>query len=260
MNAPLSPDALRRLAPQAEARRVIDAASPSIGRLASAPQDWEQLVSEGHVLGYRARRFGKVLFLPALAVFVAVMLHVAHIAASLFGWQLPLPRLPLPSAAIAVPSFVKDALTYDPESYVDLGGGVRTSYRLAWLADLPRSRGLSAEAWSDLVKAVGTDIAAARAETDRWTATPALATAPKVTRPAKAISEHSARLSTGIVTVPAASDPQRAHVVAMVDGGLAWATLGPAGCTVPFGPIPANSPCRRTPAGPELNDLRPASK
>lgn len=251
MNAPISQHALlgstRTPAPQTSPARRPEA----------GPQDWEQLVSPGHVLGRQTARAGKLLFFPALAVFAAVGLHTLHVAANLAGFTLPLPRLPLPMVSYSLPQWVRDGLTYDPNTYVDLQGGVRTSYRYAWLQDVPRSRGLSAKGWTDLVAAVSTDLQANRLETDRWTATPALATAPKVTRPTKALTEHVARLDTGIVTVSPAGAQPRIHVVAMVDGAWGWVTFSQFGCQQSFGPpIPT---CAQTRAIPDINDLRPAS-
>lgn len=249
MNARIPPHALL-----STTRAPVPDVFPSV-RPEAGPQDWEQLVSPGHVLGHRMARLGKLMFLPALAVFAVSWVHVLHNVAAVAGVSLPIPRLPLPVMSFSLPESVRSALTYDPNTYVDLQGGVRTSYRFAWLTDLPRSRGISVQAWTDLNGAVASDLAANRLETERWTATPALTTAPKVTRPAKALTEHIARLDTGIVTVSPATEQPRVHVVAMVDGAWAWATYSPVGCWQSFGPpLPK---CVQSSAIPEINDLRP---
>lgn len=199
-------------------------------RPAAGPQDWEQLVSPGHVWAERVKVVSRRVVLPAFVLFFAGLVSLAGFFSGAGFSLLPLPKL-------SVPAFVVDALRYDPARYTDLGGGVRTDYRLAWMTDVPRSSGLSPEAWADLVKAVQDDLRAYGAGTDKWTATPALATAPKVTRPAKALTEHAARLGTGIVAIPEQAGPQHpVQVLAMVGGQWAWAVLSPYGCSAPFGP------------------------
>lgn len=254
MNAPVS-------------HRALAAATPTLDALtgsapATPPQDWQQLVSEGHVLGKRALKTGLFVFPVALVIFVAVGLHALHVAAGIAGFSLPLPRLPLPMVSYSVPTWVRETLIYNPDTYTDLQGGVKTSYRYAWLAKFPHSRGINPQAWTDLVNAVSTDLRVNRLDTDKWTAVPALATAPKVTRPQKALTEHLARLDTGIVTVSSSEAEPRVHVLAMVDGNWAWVTFAPYGpqwgCRQSFGPS-LFPKCIQTSAIPEINDLRPAS-
>lgn len=225
MNALVPPDALLGATP-ATMPGVLDRALRSV----PGPQDWEQLVSPGHVWAERVKVVSRRIVLPAFALFFTGLVSLAGFFTGAGFTLLPLPKL-------SVPGFVVDALRYDPARYTDLGGGVRTDYRLAWMTNVPRSSGLSPEAWADLVKAVQDDLRAYGAVTDKWTATPALATAPKVTRPAKALTEHAARLGTGIVAIPEQAGPQHpVQILAMVGGQWAWAVLGPYGCSAPFGP------------------------
>lgn len=229
MNAPFNPRAALAVetpAPVAVTGHVERHATPS-----RSAQDWEQLVSPGHVWGHRIRRAGIVAFVAALP-FAAVAGMTVFGFATGRGPDI-LAALPIPT--ISVPAFVDQALTYDPNTYTDLGGGRRASYRLKWLADLPKSRGLSEDAWKSLNSAVAADLSTGL-DTNRWSATPALAVAPKVTRPERALSEHVARLDTGIVTVPTPAQAQRVHVVAMVNGALAWTWFDNMGCRT-FGPI-----------------------
>lgn len=256
MNAPVLAQSLRGVSPAQEPVSIQAPSKPVV-----APQDWEKLVSPGHVLGRRTLRAGRLMFVPALAVFVAVGFLTLNVAAGLIGFPLSLSRLLLPMFAYGVPQSVRQALIYNPDAYTDLQGGVRTSYRYLWLTGIPRSRGLSVQGWTDLGAAVSSDLRSSRLETDKWTATPALATAPKVTRPVKALTEHVSRLDTGIVTVSPPDEQPRVHVVAMVDGAWAWTTFAQRGpqwvCVQSFGPrLPG---CLLTGAIPEINDLRPAS-
>lgn len=225
MNAPVPPDALL-----GATLATMPGASDWAPRPAPGPQDWEQLVSPGHVWAERVRVVSRRVVLPAFAWFLIGLVSLAGFFSGAGFNLLPLPKL-------SVPAFVADALLYDSTRYIDLGSGVRTDYRLAWMTDVPRSSGLSPEAWADLVKAVQDDLRAYGVVTDKWTGTPALATAPKVTRPAKALTEHAARLSTGIVAIPEQPGPQNPiHVLAMVGGQWAWAVLSPYGCSAHFGP------------------------
>ncbi|UIY45847.1 hypothetical protein [Methylobacterium radiotolerans] len=251
MNANVFPSVLLRAEPVQAASVAVEDISTNKGG-----QDWNQLVSPGHVLGRRVVRAGSIMFLPALAVFCAVGFHTLHVMAGLGGVSLPLPRLPLPLMTYDLPESVRGALTYDPNTYTDLQGGVRTSYKYAWLTEIPRSRGLTVQAWQDLAAAVRADVQSNGINTDKWTAVPALDTAPKVTRPQKAFGEHVARLGTGIVTVSSQGEVPRVHVVAMVDGAWAWTTLSQFGCQQSFGP--PVSGCAQIGARPEINDLRPS--
>jgi hypothetical protein len=190
--------------------------------------------------------------LPAFVLFLAGLVSLAGFFSGAGFTLLPLPKL-------SVPAFVVDALRYNPDRYTDLGGGVRTDYRLAWMTDVPRSSGLSPEAWADLVKAVNDDVRTYGLATDKWAATPALATAPKVTRPAKALSEHASRLNTGIVAIPERPGFQNPiHVMAMVGGQWAWAVFDANRCVTRFGPnVPTCIPLDAVDAD-VMNTVRPS--
>ena len=232
MNAPVPPDAFLGAAPA-----TMPGIPDRVPRPAPGPQDWEQLVSPGHVWAERVKVVSRRVVVPAFALFLAGLVLLAGFFSGFVFTRLPLPRL-------WVPAFVANALIYNPTSYVDLGGGVRTDYHLAWMTGVPRSSGLSPDAWADLVKAVNDDLRAYGLATDKWTATPALATAPKDTRPAKALTEHASRLGTGIVAIPERPTHQDPiHIMAMVGGQWAWAYLDGGGCSAAFGPpVPTCTP------------------
>lgn len=248
MNAPFNPRAAIAVA---ETPAPVAVTRP-VERNAT-PQDWEQLVSPGHVLGERIKRAGRVAFALAVPCFAA---------AGMFAFAFATGRGPdilnaLPIPTVSVPGFVERALTYDPSTYTDLGGGQRVDFSLGWMKDIPRSKGLSEDAWRDLNRAVVADIRNAGAETGRWNATPALAVAPKVTRPDRALSEHVARLETGIVTIPSAGQPQRIHIVGFVNGLWGWTTLDGTGCRT-FGPIAIDGCVSGQPLPYALENLRPS--
>lgn len=246
MNAPFNPRAL-----VAETHVTVAATRPVERR--ATPQDWEQLVSPGHVLGERIKRAGRVAFVLAVPCFAA---------AGMFAFAFATGRGPdiiraLPIPSIAVPAFIDRALTYDPATFTDLGGGQRVDFSLAWMRDIPRSKGLSEDGWRDLNRAVIADMGSARIDTNRWTATPALAIAPKVTRPDRALSEHVARLDTGIVTIPGPGHAQRVHIVAHVNGLWGWTYFDGSGCRT-FGPIAIEGCVSGQPAPYVLATLKPS--
>lgn len=253
MNAPFNPRAAIAVAetpaPVAVTRPVERNATPR------PAQDWEQLVSPGHVLGERIKRAGLVAFVAALPCFAA---------AATFAFAFATGRGPailnaLPIPTVSVPGFIDRALTFDPATYTNLGGGQRVDFSLGWMTSIPRSKGLTEDQWRDLNKAVVADIRNAGTETGRWNATPALTVAPKVTRPDRALTEHVARMETGIVTIPGPGQQQRIHIVASVNGMWGWTYLDATGCRT-FGPIDLPDCVSGQPAPYALENLRPASK
>lgn len=253
MNAPFNPRAavaaIETPAPVAVTRLPERDATPRVA------QDWEQLVSPGHVLGERIKRAGLVAFIAALPCFAA---------AGMFAFAFATGRGPdilnaLPIPTVSVPGFIDRALTYDPATYTNLGGGQRVDFSLGWMTSIPRSKGLTEDQWRDLNKAVIADLGTARLDTNRWTATPALGVAPKVTRPDRALTEHVARMETGIVTIPGPGQQQRIHIVASVNGLWGWTTLDASGCRT-FGPIDIPDCVSGQPSPYVLENLRPASK
>lgn len=246
MNAPLDARALVSATP------ATGLAERDATPRCTHPQDWEKLVSPGHVLGQRlnsAGRWASVLALPAFGLSLAL---VAGLVTGR-GQALPLPTL-------SVPAFVTNALTYDPATYVDLGAGQRADYRLAWLADIPRSKGLTETEWLDLNKAALADVRTHGFLTDRYSALPTLATPPKVTRPEKALTEYRDRLATGLVTIPAQGQPTRVHIVAMVNGAWAWTVVESNTRCSSFGAVPVPTCAAISNASPLFADLRPTKQ
>lgn len=251
MNAPFNPRALlaETPAPVAATGPVERRATP-----AATPQDWEQLVTPGHVLGQRLVRAGRVAFAVALSAFC---LSAGLVAAFATGKGSEIIRaLPLPN--FNIPAGVSNALTYDPATYVDLGAGQRADYRLAWLGNIPKVKGLSETEWLDLNMAALADLRSHGFIIDRYSAIPALAVRPMVTRPEKALTEHVTRLATGIITIPAQGQPMRVHVAAMVNGAWAWTVFESNIRCSTFGTALVPSCAALTSPSPMFNDLRPA--
>ena len=190
------------------------------------PQDWELLVSEGHVRGHRLLDVGKTLFWPALA-------------SLLFGGWLVWSGL---SGGIGgkakTPDFIADRLVWNPDHYsVVPGREERASYQLAWLEKATGSpeRGLTAEAWAQLIDVAIQDVRAFGDKTGEWTALQAAeALNPKVTRPEKVLSEFKGDLARGIIAIPSVTTPATsigggtntlAYVAAWVEGKFSFALL-----------------------------------
>lgn len=204
-------------------------ASTSTDIPTSSPQDWELLVTPGHVRGNRLLAASKAYGLPIFATAVAGTV----LAISAFGGST---HSIGGGIARRITSQVAAALVPDMDTYADLPGWGRTTFRLHWVAGAVGrpQRGLSPQAWEALLIAAGTDVARAGANVDAYDEIPKLAVAPKVTRPARAFREFSDRLATGIVALPP-SQPSGAYVLAWVDGRLFMAAVGPRQCLIILG-------------------------
>jgi hypothetical protein len=224
--------------------------------LPEGSQDWQLLVTDGHVRGHRIEALRKMFMVPALiSGVIGAFLCYQTVSGALQG-----PAL-LPQAVVRF-------LSYDPSTYVSAPAVADhgLDYRVAWLADLKPERGLDAKGWSDLVRAAGADLTAHYDKTDDYAAIPKLAAAPTVTRPAKAISEHVADLTSGVIAIPPQPQPGQSilptHVLAWVQGKLAWAVMVPGRQPgILFGPVPDGM--QQVPAygaTPELlNQLKPGA-
>lgn len=189
---------------------------------AASPQDWEQLVTPGHVL--RDRLAGR----SALWFSIGLLTGIAALAVAIKG----------PSIVnFAVPGIGALASLDDPATWTDLGQGVKTSYKLNMLGGLSPMTGLTTDAWIKLVDAVSTDAGKFGFDTDKWEATTAIEPAPRVTRPEKLLAEKVDRLATGSVSVPALDSPYVSiEIVGWVEGKLAWVSLTNGYCATAFGP------------------------
>lgn len=197
------------------------------------PYDWQIIASPGHVLMARLQRFAAWMFLPFLGLFIlsAMMLF------SVYGRQMVgiVPQLPQSFRA---------AFTFDANTYFDIGGK-RVGPDLAFLADYkPGSAGITPAQWSGIVKALMADLATSGHDIKQWKVLATLDPQPIVTRPAKALTEHSKRLSTtGIITLPEnMKDRRMAYAVAHIGGQWAFLIAAPGQCRVITGPDIAECP------------------
>lgn len=183
------------------------------------PQDWETLVSPGHILSERIKIVGTI-GLPFAVVLTG---------AALWGMLNPFAADFLPD----LPSNVRTFLMGDSSRWTDLGDGQQVDYTFAWLTQLPEASGLNSQGWTDLVEAVKVDEQAFGSNASEWKATAELAVAPKITRPEKALADHADRLGTGVVSVP--TNGGYVQVVARVDGNLALAAVSRGNCATVIG-------------------------
>jgi hypothetical protein len=209
-------------------------------------QDWQLLVTEGHVRGHRLLDAGKSIFPAALL-------------SGLVGGFLCLGALTGALSFLRAPPSLVSALTTDPAHYAVVPGyAEKGDYRFSWLAvavGTPR-RGLTAEGWQQLVRATASDLPQYGTNVSEYVAIPKLQTPPIVTRPAKALTEHVADLANGIIAISPVKDST--IVVAWVEGKLAGAyvsTDGTAQCNVGRGP--AVNGCADDPSLNVFNALKP---
>jgi hypothetical protein len=173
---------------------------------------------------YAGKAAGVILGLPVILFALALL----NVGTPTVGFGAP--------NHIRVPGFILSALTYDPSTYFDIGGGVKAGPELAWLsAYKPRPESLSVEDYSALVQATSKDLAANGVDAANWTTVGALKVQPKVTRMEKAFSQWGDRLKDGIVMVPenGAVTPIVAHVAGQ--WGLSFAA--PGRCSTVLGPV-----------------------
>lgn len=148
-------------------------------------------------------------------------------------------KLPLGAIGLgggALPQSVRNLFVYDPESYFDLGGGLKGGPDLAWMGNYPpRPESLSAADYDSLVKATIADVAAFGKEAGNWRDTSALKTQPMITRPAKALPKYGDRLKDGIVLIPEDFGP--VSILGHTQGQWAITLIASGGCATVLGPI-----------------------
>ncbi len=204
----------------------IDAAAVSVEKVEITELDPEfdvaQVATRGHVLMARCEAVAKVGFWPALAVGVVAGFFVFKASYA--------------PALVTPPTFLKNALTYNEETYFDLGGGLRGPSALAWMADYaPTPESLSQSDYDALVAALKTDLSAHGIEIADWEAIGALKKAPKITSPARLFADFKDRVKDGAVVVD--KDNQIVFVAAYVEGRWALTDVRPSRCQTVLGPV-----------------------
>ncbi|UXT53260.1 hypothetical protein FY136_28785 (plasmid) [Agrobacterium tumefaciens] len=161
------------------------------------------------------------------------LLLVAMVLASL--GKLPLGSISA-GASGSLPMSVRSMFVFDPDTYFDLGGGLKGGPDLAWMGEFkPRPESLSQVNYDTLVKAVQADVAAHGKEAGAWSAIPALKVQPMVTRPNKAFPQYGSRLKDGIVLIP--EDFQPVSVIAHTQGQWSITFVAAGGCMTVLGPV-----------------------
>ncbi|CAA2161110.1 hypothetical protein MBRA_06270 [Methylobacterium brachiatum] len=194
-------------------------------------QDWMYVVSLGHSLAERMLHEAAGLRIGNLLRWAgAVVMAIAVIVVSL-----PI-SLRREGERGIVATFVGGLFQVDPASATTLPGGGRTSFRLDFLNRYQPTAGLSLASWSGLVGAVRTDYPRQGPNIDGWKALPGLTKlAPVVTRPQKALREHSADLGNGLIALPIREG--NPSVLAFVEGRWGWVEVDRYGsCAVFLGP------------------------
>jgi hypothetical protein len=136
----------------------------------------------------------------------------------------------------------QSALTFDEDTYWNLGGGLRGGADLAWMADhAPQPGGLTNAEHAGLIKAVQSDLAKFGTDATQWEAVAALPKSPIITRAEKAIRDYAAKLPIGIVVVPENRPVMK--LIAHVEGQWSLTLINDRSCAVFLGPWSEETGC-----------------
>lgn len=155
----------------------------------------------------------------------------------------------LSSVAVAMSGFgpggmqsIAAMLTYDRDTYFDLGGGLRSGPEYRWMSEYAPKGGLSVAKLNALIGSVRLDSAKHSNDAANWEEVTKLDTQPMITRPEKAIRDNAKELPNGIVVIPADRDPLA--VVAHVDGQWSITLVNGQNCAVLLGPFDPAAGCQ----------------
>lgn len=147
---------------------------------------------------------------------------------------------------------IQSMLTYDRNTYFDVGGGLRSGPEDRWMADYSPQGGLSVIKLNALIKAVQTDIANHGDDAASWEEVTKLQTQPMITRAEKAIRDNAKELPNGIIILPKDGGP--VSLVAYVEGQWSISLVASQACLVALGPFDEESGCQN-----QNNPERPLS-
>lgn len=133
-------------------------------------------------------------------------------------------------------------LTYDRDTYFDLGGGLRSGPEYRWMSEHAPKGGLSVAKLNSLIASVRLDSAKHSNDAASWEEVTKLETQPMITRPEKAIRDNAKELPNGIVLVPEGRDPLA--IVAHVEGQWSISLVNGQNCAVILGPFDPASGCQ----------------
>ncbi|MGH0214394.1 hypothetical protein NKY66_10820 [Sinorhizobium meliloti] len=127
------------------------------------------------------------------------------------------------------------ALTFEPDDYFDIGGGLKSGPEIAWLGDYaPTPESLSVADYEALIVAVGADSAKYGTNVDGWEHVGPLKVQPRITRPAKVFDDKASELRNGVVAVP--EEGRDIIIVAYVEAKWAFAIVRSGQCATFVGP------------------------
>lgn len=133
-------------------------------------------------------------------------------------------------------------LTYDRDTYFDLGGGLRSGPEYRWLGEHAPKGGLSVMKLNALIASVRSDFNKHSKDAANWEEITKLDPQPMITRPEKAIRDNAKELPNGIVVIPESRDP--VSIVAHVEGQWSITVIAPFDCAIVLGPFDPASDCQ----------------
>lgn len=155
-------------------------------------------------------------------------------------------------------------LTFNRDTYFDLGGGLRSGPEYRWLGEYAPEGGLSVAKLNALIASVRSDYGKLSKDAANWEEVTKLDPQPMRTRPEKALRDNAKELPNGIVVVPEGEGP--VSIIAHVEGQWSITVIAPFDCAVVLGPFDPASGCQNatTPKEPMnpyvsqiLNSLKP---
>lgn len=217
--------------------------------MSTMQQDWERLVTEGHVVGHRLQRAGGYM--------IAVAFGFLTLAGLIFYFSVWQREITFNRVAIPYVQSLYKSFSLDPNTYVDLGNGETLPYQFDFLKSIAPQQGLSAADQAAMVRAIQADLSRYGATVDSWTATPALERQPFVTRANKVFGDHQGKLAGGIVAIPEDRNAAPA-LVSWTTGRLSIVIVNARNCFVALG-LPVEG-CSQIIRDQRLNVFIPAAK
>ncbi len=190
--------------------------------------DVSQIATRGHVLVGRLEYLFEKLKFPAIWMWLLLLV----LAWAMYNGKINSfgPRL----MYFDERGIFNRMLTFEPDSYFDIGGGLRGGPEIAWLGRYaPTPESLKVADYEALISAVVADSAKYGTDGAEWEQVGLLKIQPMVTRPAK-FAEKSAELRNGVVAIP--EDSQDIIVAAYVEGRWAFTVVRSGNCASLVGP------------------------
>lgn len=218
-----------------------DAETPATAESQVQPEDfpdgisprWDvaQIATRGHVLVGRFEYLSQKLRYPTIWLWLLLLV----LTWAMFNGKIDAfgPRL----MSFDGRGIFQRMLTFEPDGYFDIGGGLKGGPDLAWLGDYaPTPESLSASDHEALISAVVADSTKNGTNAEAWEQVAHLKVQPMLTRPAKAFAENSDELRNGVVAIP--EDGGRDIIVsAYVEGRWSFTIIRGDRCAALAGPV-----------------------